>query len=321
MICLRRKKCDKIIKRLIQEYHSRHRQEAKQIIAKVAQDHISRGLPGSTVVVTKKLAVEYNYIDKLVDFLFQSLEKDFPKFPSKACKEILINTVEAEFRKLPAIANNWLMEANFLQPDMIKQYGNGISKRLEETKKNIENRCELSDEKRGQKKWWHKRTNQFIVTTVIAVIMLILALLGVFGKCRQQDVPKREDHVLRELILREDLQCAERFAKQYDLGYAIFGIRPDGIILRPGENLLSNHWNVEWATARVAIDGDKVTLTVPDIRSRNDETTVSGNTVNFVKGRLFLVTLIRTPVLIIQVGCLANTSAGLVCFIGARSSE
>jgi hypothetical protein len=313
MICLKRKKCEKIIKRLVQEYHSRHRQEAKQIIAKIAQDHISRGLSGSTVVVTKKLAVEYNYIGKLVDFLLQSLEKDFPKFPSKACKEILINTVEAEFKKLPAIANNWLMEANFLQPDMIKQYGNGISKRLEETKKNIENRCELSNEKRGQKKWWHKRTNQFIVTTVIAVIMLILALLGVFGK--------REEHALRELMLREDLQCAERFAKQYDLGYAIFGIRPDGIILRPGDNLLKNYWNVEWATARVAIDGDKVTLTIPDIRSRSDQGTVSGNTVTFERGRPFLFTLIRTPVLIVQVGSLADTPAGLVCFVGAGSGK
>jgi hypothetical protein len=317
MICIRRKKCEKIINSLIQEYHSRYRQEANQRIAEVAQDHISRGFANSTVVVTKKLAVEYNYIDKLVDFLFQSLEKDFPKFPLKACKEILIRAAEVEYKKLPTKVNSWLMQACMAQQEIIKQYEDGILKGLEATKKKIENRCALSTEKRVQKKWW--KDPKWIIGTVIAVIMLILALLGVFGKCRQQDVPKREDQTLRELMLREDLKCAEKFAKQYDLGYAIFGVRPDGIILRPGENLLKNYWDVEWATARVDIDGDKVTLTVPDIRSRDGKYTVSGNTVTFERGRLVFVGLLRTPRLKVQVGSLAETPAGLVCFIGASS--
>jgi ElaB/YqjD/DUF883 family membrane-anchored ribosome-binding protein len=176
MIYLKRKKCEKIINSLIEEYRSRYRKEANNRIGKVSADHISRGLANSTLVVNGKLTVEYNYIDKLVDFLFQSLEKDFPKFPLKACKEILISTVETEYKKLPSNANNWLREANFLQPDMIKQYGNSISKRLEETKKNIKNRCELSNEKRTlrKKNWW--KDPKWIITTIIAIIGIVVGI-------------------------------------------------------------------------------------------------------------------------------------------------
>jgi len=175
MVCLRRKKCEKIINHLIQEYHSRYRQEANQRIAEVAQDHISRGLANSTVVVTKKLAVEYKYINRLMDFLFQSLEKDFPKIDLKSCEGFLVRVVEVEYKKLPPTANTWLMQARMAQQGIIKQYENGTLKRLEETKKNVENRCELSNEERGQRKWWHERTNQWIVGIIV---MILLAVTG-----------------------------------------------------------------------------------------------------------------------------------------------
>ncbi len=179
MICIRRKKCKKIIDSLIQEYHSRHRKEANNLIGKVDIDHISRGFPNSMAVVKGKLAVKYDYIDKLVDFLFQSLEKDFPKYPLKSCGEFLIRAVEVEYKKLPPTVNTWLMQACMAQQGTIKQYENGISKRLEETKKNIENRCELSTEKRVQKKWWQNRTNQWIVGIIV---MVLLAVIGWFTK-------------------------------------------------------------------------------------------------------------------------------------------
>jgi hypothetical protein len=174
MICLRRKKYEKIINHLIQEYHSRHHQETIQRIAEVAQDHISRGLANSTVVVTKKLAVKYDYIDKLIDSLFQSMERDFPKLSLKDCKDILLNVTSIEYKKLSSCANNWLREANLLQQSMITQYETGIHKRLEETKKSIENRCELSNEKQKQKKWLDDPTHRWMVTTVIATLIAVI---------------------------------------------------------------------------------------------------------------------------------------------------
>jgi hypothetical protein len=180
MICLKRKNCEKIINHLIQEYHSNHRKEAKNQIGKVSADHISRGWANSTVVVNGKLSVEYSYIDKLVDFLFQSMEKDFPTLSLEECKDILINVIATEYKKLLPCANNWLREANLLQHSMLKQYETGIHKRLEETKKNIENRCELSSEKQKQKKWWHDPTNQWIVKIAVAVFAIIITIIGWF---------------------------------------------------------------------------------------------------------------------------------------------
>jgi hypothetical protein len=182
MICLRRRKYEKIINHLIQEYHARHRREANQLIAEVLQDHISRGFANSTIVVTKMRSVEYDYIDKLVDFLFQSLEKDFPNFPLEDCKQILIKTVEVEYKKLRPTVNIWLVNARMAQQGILKQYEDGILKRLKETQKSIENRCELSSEKRGQKKWWHDPTNQWIVRIIIAILgIIVAALLTVIG--------------------------------------------------------------------------------------------------------------------------------------------
>jgi hypothetical protein len=174
MFCLRRKKCEKIINSLIQDYHTRHRKEANNQIAKVDIEHIAWGMANPT---SKKLAIEYDYVDKLIDFLFHSLEKDFPKLPLSACKETLIRVVEVEYKNLPSQANTWLMQACMAQQGMIEQYKNGILEKLEKTKRNIENRCELSREKQGQKKWWHSRTNQWIVGIVFMVLLAVIGWL------------------------------------------------------------------------------------------------------------------------------------------------
>ncbi len=174
MICLKRKKCEKIINSLIGEYHSHYRKEADNQTGKVDIDHISRGFPNSTAAVNGKLTVEYEYINKLVDFLFQSLEKDFPKYPLKSCREFLIRAVEVEYKKLPPTVNTWLMQACMAQQGTIKQYENGISKKLEETQKNIENRCKLLTEKKNQKKWW--KDPKWIITTIIAIIGIVVGV-------------------------------------------------------------------------------------------------------------------------------------------------
>jgi len=174
MIGPKKKKCEKIINRIVEKYHSRHRQEANRKITEVAQEHISTGLSNSTIVVTKKLAVKYDYVDKLIDFLFQSLEKDFPNLPPKACKAATINSVEVEYKKLLSKANTWLIHASLTQPEMFEQYEKSILKKLEETKKSLENRFALSTEKRTQRKWW--KDPKWIIGTIIAIIGIIIGI-------------------------------------------------------------------------------------------------------------------------------------------------
>jgi len=193
MIFLRRKKCEKIIDRLVQEYHSRHCQEAKNLVGEISIDHISRGLANSTIVVSQKLTVMYDYIDKLIDFLFHSLEKDFPSFPLKACKQTLINAVDAEYKSLPACTNKWLMEANMLQPDIIKPYEKGISKKREDAKERINNGITLLQERLATKKS-HDRW-QFIkgVASGVVISLITFGIIGAIKWLSDRDVRPNVD--------------------------------------------------------------------------------------------------------------------------------
>ncbi len=141
MIWRKRKKCEKAVSHLVQKYRSSHDQNLRYKISGVDQEHILKGLPTSTVVVNEKLAVMYDHIDRLVDFIFKSLQKDFPGLPLRACSEFLISTVEVEYKKLPIAAKIWLMQACLAQPQAIEQYRKAILERLEQTKKDIESRC------------------------------------------------------------------------------------------------------------------------------------------------------------------------------------
>ena len=141
MIWGRRKKCEITVNDLIRKYHSEYEQDLRFKISGVDQSYTLQGLPISTVVVSDKLNVMYDYIDRLVDYVFQSMKVDFPELPLKACSKLLINTVEEEYKKLPDAAKIWLTQACSAQPQAIEQYRKTIFERLEQTKENIENRC------------------------------------------------------------------------------------------------------------------------------------------------------------------------------------
>jgi hypothetical protein len=141
MFFQKRKKCEKTVNDLIQEYCSSHEQNLRFKISGVDQKFTLKGLPISTIVVNDKLNVMYEYIDKLVDFVFQSLEEDFPGLPLNTCSKFLINIVEQEYKKLPDAAKIWLMQACLAQPQAIEQYRKAVLERLEQTKRDIESRC------------------------------------------------------------------------------------------------------------------------------------------------------------------------------------
>jgi hypothetical protein len=141
MIWLKTKKCEKVVNDLVQKYHSDYEQNLRFKISGVDQKFTLKGLPISTIVVNDKLNIMYDYIDKLFDYVFQSMKVDFPELPLKACKKFLINAVEDEYKKLPDAAKIWLMQACLAQPHAVEQYRKTILERLEQTKENIESRC------------------------------------------------------------------------------------------------------------------------------------------------------------------------------------
>ena len=140
MIWGRRKKCEEAVNDLFRKYHSDYEHDLRFKITEVDQKYTLKGLPISTVVVSDKLNIMYDHIDRLVDFVFQSLKQDFPEFPLKDCKEFIKSTVENEYEKLPDSAKIWLAQACLAQPLAIEQYRKTILERLEQTKMDIERR-------------------------------------------------------------------------------------------------------------------------------------------------------------------------------------
>jgi hypothetical protein len=140
MFLLKRKKCEKVVNDLVQKYRSDYEQNLRYKISGIDQKYTLKGLPISTAVVNDKLNVMYDYIDKLIDSVFQSLQEDFPGLPLESCREFLISTVENEYKKLPDAVKIWLMQACLAQPQAVEQYRKTILERLEQAKKNIENR-------------------------------------------------------------------------------------------------------------------------------------------------------------------------------------
>jgi hypothetical protein len=244
MIWRKSKKCEKVINRLVQEYHSRHSQKARQEIAKVDIDYISRGLPNSSAVVTGKLVIEYDYIDRLVDFLFQSLEKDYPHFPRKVCKEFLINVVEVEYKKLLPLVNTWLMQACFAQ--LPEQYRKDILGRLEQTKNNIENRCELYSEK---KFLWIglKKEYKFSITIVIAIISITVNVLQYSSSLREPAL---------EMYFTESQYKATEIGITGPLGKHIHEVTLSFTIANPTKKTAENTWLTLLASGRVKIISD-----------------------------------------------------------------
>lgn len=135
-----KKKYEKTVNDLVQQYQKDNEQDLRFKITGVEGKYTLKGLPISTVVINDKLDVMYEYIDRLVDFVFQSRTVDFPGLPLKICKKFLTNTIENEYKKLPDAAKIWLTQACPNQPQAIEQYKEAILERLEQAKENINSR-------------------------------------------------------------------------------------------------------------------------------------------------------------------------------------
>jgi hypothetical protein len=71
---------------------SKNSRRLTQRAGEIVQDHINRGLYNSTVCINKQLQVHYDHIDGLINYIIESLKRDFINISLAQCKRKLIET-------------------------------------------------------------------------------------------------------------------------------------------------------------------------------------------------------------------------------------
>ncbi|MBA7691426.1 hypothetical protein ES703_99970 [subsurface metagenome] len=174
---------DSIIELLRKDYLSKTEDDLKRRIGEIAQDFVNRGLFNNTARVSKQLHAEFEYIQKLIDYIVKSLKQNFGHIPLPSCKNKLFTIVEREYKKLIPKTTARLVEGNLAQKGMLENYGKGILAEMEKAEVKIEIRCAvLEKEKMAAKnrgdgeKWYQNRTIQAALIT--AGVLLVVSIVG-----------------------------------------------------------------------------------------------------------------------------------------------
>jgi len=181
----RQNNCDDVVELLVKKYWSESKNELDQKIAQIAQDFINRGLHNNTARISKQLHTEFEYLQKLIEYIFESLKQDFSHIPLATCKNKLFTVVDSEYKKLIPITTSRLVKANLGQKDILEQYKKGIIGEMEKAKAKIEIQCALLEKGKAaaSDKGYDEKSSKSItlkaakITFVAAVITLIGAVL------------------------------------------------------------------------------------------------------------------------------------------------
>jgi len=173
--------CDDVLELLVKDYWSKYKSDLDKEIAKIAQDFVNRKLFNSTVRVGRQLHTEFEYVQKLIDYIIKSLKQDFSHIPLNACKDKLLTIVEGEYKKLIPRTNSRLIQANLGQKNMLEQYENGIIAEMEKAKGKIEIQYAICEKEKGNakgggEKWYRNRTIQAALIT--AGVLLVVSIVG-----------------------------------------------------------------------------------------------------------------------------------------------
>ncbi len=173
--------CDDVLELLVKDYWSKYKSDLDKEIAKIAQDFVNRKLFNSTVRVSRQLHTEFEYVQKLIDYIIKSLKQDFSHIPLNACKDKLLTIVEGEYKKLIPRTNSSLVQAGLAQEGILAQYKKGIINEMEKAKEKVETACaiwekEMSRQKGLAEKWYQNRTIQ--AALIGAGVVLIVAIIG-----------------------------------------------------------------------------------------------------------------------------------------------
>jgi hypothetical protein len=177
----RQKNCDDVVELLVKKYWSKSKSNLDQEIAKIAQDFVSRNLFNSTVRISRQFHIEFEYVDKLIEYVMESLKKDFSHVPLATCKNKLLKIAEREYKRLIPKATSRLVESNLNLKGTVEGYEKGILDELEKTKKKIEIHCALSeredvDVEHDGEKWYQNRTIQ--AALIGAGVLLFVSVVG-----------------------------------------------------------------------------------------------------------------------------------------------
>jgi len=175
--------CEEIVELLVKDYYSKYKSDLDQEIARIAQDFIDRGLFNSTVRVSRQLDTEYEYIQKLIDYIIKSLKQDFKHIALQACKDKLLTIAETEYRKLIPRTNSRLVQANLAQKGLLESYEKGILDEMKKGKEKIEIQYTISakekttaENKGNGEKWCQNRTIQ--AALIGAGVLLLVSIVG-----------------------------------------------------------------------------------------------------------------------------------------------
>jgi hypothetical protein len=174
-----KKDFDSIIELLMRDYLSKNSKILIQRAGEIVQDHINRGLYNSTVCINRQLQVHYDHIDGLIDYIIESLKRDFANISLGQCKEKLLEIVDYEYKKLIPFANVFLVNTDLASQNILKGFERGINNKKEKVKQTIETKVAIIEKQKAivaKKKPWYKKAWPYI-TGAIVFIAAILAII------------------------------------------------------------------------------------------------------------------------------------------------
>jgi len=177
----RQSNCDDVVELLVKKYWSKSKADLNRRIAEIDQDFANRGLSNTTSRISHQLHAEFEYLQKLLDYLIKSIEKDYSYLPLATCKNTLLKIVDEEYKKLIPRTAVRLTISNFSQQGMVETYENGILGEMEKAKETIEIQCTLSEKvkvatKPAKEKWYKDR--QIQAALIGAAVLMFVSAVG-----------------------------------------------------------------------------------------------------------------------------------------------
>ncbi|MFX0200279.1 MAG: hypothetical protein ACFFCW_29520 [Candidatus Hodarchaeota archaeon] len=173
------KKYEEIVSRLAREFSANNKDALTKETSRAQQDLIDRGLFNSTVKVSKLLELHYQYIDGLLDFLTNSIEKKYPEFRPTMCTKHIVQIVEKEYEKLKDKVPGWLHGSQLLDKKMLAMFEQGVISKKHKAIESLENECSLWEE-RWQRKMRERRRKRAVRILFVTITAILIPVLGWF---------------------------------------------------------------------------------------------------------------------------------------------
>lgn len=164
-----------IISGLVSEFWAENGDTLKKDCGHVQQDLISSGRFNTTRKVSKLLELHYQYLNIIVDFLTDSIEKNYAQLRPAKCKKYLVQIVDSEYENLGRKVPDWLHSSQILDEKTLAMYEDGVIAEKEKSRASLENKCALWEER-----WKRKRRKRSVKILFLAITAILIPVLGWF---------------------------------------------------------------------------------------------------------------------------------------------